>query len=168
MREFNLSQGGLTLTSGGTGTLIGLNPHAAPANNLEFLRWWAGQAANATSAQQRVEIVTQVTQWVQVFNVTAQNPAVLKKQDTFSSIISGTAGVLLPGYEGLNSSTEGTGAKTQLLDDAFNVLNGWLNIPTPPETIIMPAGFAASINLQFPVAPASLTVWSIGTQFREV
>ena len=59
MREFAVSDSGVTIA--GASTLVFVNNDAAPAQTLEFLRAWVGQSANATSAQQRVELSKQVT-----------------------------------------------------------------------------------------------------------
>jgi len=59
MREFSVSSGGVTVA--GATTLVFVNPATAPNPNLEFLRFWVGQSANATSAQQRVQLETQAS-----------------------------------------------------------------------------------------------------------
>lgn len=162
MREFNISLGGATVT--GSTTLVFINPKAAPNPNLEILRWWIGQSANATSAQQRVQIEIQGTQFP---TLTAATPQKVKPSDPNASIIVGSTNGAL-GTAGVNSSNDNGGSQTQLSDDAFNVLNGWLSVPTPPETIIMPAGFGSGIGMKFPVAPGTLTNWAFGCIFREV
>jgi hypothetical protein len=78
----------------------------------------------------------------------------------------GTAGAA--GTSGVNASAEGAGAKTVILDDSFNVLNGWLWLPTPRETIVIPASSASGFGLYLPVAPATLTNWAFGVTFAEV
>jgi hypothetical protein len=162
MREFAIAAGGITVA--GATTLIFVNPAAAPNVNIEFTRFWIGQSANATSAQQRAQIETQVTAFP---TLTSATPAKLKKADPNASVIAGgTAGAA--GTSGINASAEGAGAKTAVFDDVFNVLNGWLHVPTPPETIVMPAGFASGLGLFLPVAPATLTNWAFGEIFREV
>jgi hypothetical protein len=162
MREFSISSAGNTVV--GASTLIFVNPAAAPSVNLEFLRFWVGQSANATSAQQRIQLETQVTAFP---TLTAATPVKLKPSDPNASVIAGgTAGAA--GTAGINASAEGAGAKTVVWEDAFNVLNGWLHVPTPPETRIMPAGSASGLGLFFPVAPATLTNWAFGTVFREI
>ncbi len=161
-REFVISAAGLTLA--GATTLAFINPPAAPNFNLEFLRYWAGQSANATSAQQRVQLVSQVTAFP---TLTSSTPAKTKRADpNVSIIVGGTAGAA--GTSGVNASAEGAGAKTVIWEDAFNVLNGWLHVPTPPETIVMPAGSTSGLGVFFPVAPATLTNWAVGAVFREV
>ena len=161
MREFSISAGGITVA--GTTTLIFVNPAAAPSVNIEFLRYWIGQSANATSAQQRVQLVTQVTAFP---TLTSATPVKLKPADPNASvIIGGTAGAA--GTAGTNASAEGAGTKTVVWEDAFNVLNGWLHVPTPPEARVMPAGSTSGQGLYLPVAPTTLTNWAFGEVYRE-
>lgn len=161
-REFMLSAGGQTVI--GATTLISVNPAAAPNFNIEFLRWWVGQSANATSAQQRIELINKASVFPTLVSLT---PTKMKPADPNASVIAGaTSGAIAT--SGINASAEGAGAATVLMDDAFNVLNGWLHVPTPPETRVVPAGFGNSTGLYFPVAPGTLTNWAFGTIFREV
>lgn len=162
MREFSISVGGVTLA--GATTLIFVNPPSAPNPNLEFLRFWLGQSANATSAQQRVQLETQVTAFP---TLTSATPVKLKPSDPNASVITGATNGAA-GTAGTNASAEGGGAKTSVWEDAFNVLNGWLHVPTPAETRVMPAGFASGLGLFFPVAPGTLTNWAGGLVYREV
>ena len=71
------------------------------------------------------------------------------------------------GTSGINASAEGAGAKTILLPDAFNVLNGWLWVATPGETFLHSASLASGIGLHFPAAPTTLTNWNAGLVFAE-
>jgi hypothetical protein len=166
MCEFAISFDALACA--GTFTLIFVQPAAAVNPTLEFLRYWVGQSANATSAQQRIQIETQVSSWP-----TAMSSAVvskLKPQDPNASIITGASSPAL-GQAGLVLSAnqiEGAGAKTLVWADAFNVLNGWLHVPTPPETRTLPPNFTSGQGLFFPVTPATTTGWSTGLCFREV
>ena len=160
-REFSVTGGGITVA--GATTLVFINPAAAPNFNIEILRCWIAQSANATSAQQRVQLVTQVTAFP---TLTSATPASHKRADpNVSIIIGGVAGAA--GTAGINASAEGAGAKTVVLNDAFNVLNGGLWVPTPNETIVMPAGSASGFGLFLPVAPATLTNWSFGVTYAE-
>lgn len=160
MNEYAVTDAGVTIA--GATTLVFINPIAAPNVNLEFLRAWVGQSANATSAQQRVELETQVTAFP---TLTSATPNRLKRASAISVIVGGTAGAA--GTAGTNASAEGAGAKTSVWEDAFNVLNGWLWVPTPPETIVMPAGSLSGIGLFLPVAPATLTNWAFGMVYGE-
>lgn len=142
-------------------TLVFVNP--GTTCSLEFLRAWASQAANATSAQQRVQLNSQVTAFPTLVSATPQKT---KPLDPVSQITGGTAGAA--GTSGINASAEGAGAKTVLFPDAFNVLNGWLWVPTPRETYLFSAGGAAGFGLHFPAAPGTLTSWNAGLVFAEL
>lgn len=83
-----------------------------------------------------------------------------------SLIAGGTAGAA--GTCGINASAEGAGAKTVIWDDAFNVVNGYLWVPMPWETIIIPAGSTSGYGLFLPVAPGVLLNWAFGVTFREL
>ena len=158
-REYIVTEGGVTIA--GASTLVFINP--GTTQSIEILRCWVGQSANATSAQQRVQLVTQVTAFP---TLTSIEPAKLKLIDPISVIVGGTAGAA--GTCGTDASAEGAGAKTVLLEDAFNVLNGWLWVPTPNETIIMNASAASGFGLFLPVAPATLTNWAYGVTYKEL
>lgn len=161
MNEFAVS--GENLTVAGATTLVFINPAAAPNVNLEIMRCWIGQSANATSAQQRVQLETQVSAFP---TLTSATPAKLKRAGAASVITGGTAGAA--GTAGVNASAEGAGAKTSIIGDAFNVLNGWLWVPTPREMIVMPAGSTSGFGLFLPTAPATLTGWTFGVSYAEV
>ena len=123
-----------------------------------------GQSANATSAQQRVQLATQVTSFP---TLTTFTPVKLKPSDPNASVLTGnTSGAA--GTVGINASAEGGGAKTSVWEDTFNVLNGWLHVPTPAETRVMPAGFSSGLSVFFPTGPATLTNWAAGLVYREV
>ncbi len=142
-------------------------PTTAPGTNLEFLRYWVGQSANATSAQQRIEIDTQLSSWPTAMTSATVNK--LKAQDAASSITGASSPAL--GQAGITASgtqVEGGGAKSIVWNDAFNVLNGWLHVPTPAETRIIPASFAQGQGLFFASAPGTATGWAAGICFREV
>ena len=159
-REYSISVGGITVANQAV-TLVFLNP--GTTQSIEILRCWVGQSANATSAQQRVQLVTQVTAFP---TLTSTTPGKLKIIDPVSVIAGGTAGAA--GTCGTNASAEGAGAKTVLINDAFNVLNGWLWVPTPLETIVMNASAASGFGLHLPVAPATLTNWAFGLTYKEL
>ena len=163
MREFSVGGDGLTLANQAV-TLVFVNPAAAPSVNLEILRLWASQSGTATSAMQRVEAETQVTAFPTLVSAT---PRKLKPADPNASVIAGgTAGAA--GTSGINASAEGAGTKTVMFGDNFNNLNGYLWVPTPRETIVMPAGSASGFGLFLPAAPGSLTNWATGLNFGEV
>lgn len=160
-REYTVSAGGITVANQAV-TLVFINP-ASPGVSIEILRCWVGQSANATSAQQRVQLVTQATAFP---TLTSATPHKHKINDPASGISGGTAGAA--GTCGVNASAEGAGTKTIIIEDCFNVLNGWLWVPTPRETIVMNALTAQGFGLHLPVAPATLTNWSFGVTYAEL
>ena len=165
MREFTLGGANITVANNTPVSLIMAMPAAAPSVNINIFRAWIGQAANATSAQQRVEHTTQIA----VFPTTAvsTNPVALKNVDSASTLAGATT--IAAGKTGINIGTEGAGTKTSIFSDAFNVLNGYLWVPVQPfELIVMPAGTTKAYDLQFPAPPATLTSWNFGINFAEV
>jgi hypothetical protein len=130
---------------------------------IEFLRMWASQSSTNNTAQQRIQINTQVTAFP---TLTSQTPAKTKLLDPVSQITGGAAGAA--GTAGINASAEGAGTKTPLYPDAFSVVNGWLWVPTPPETLMLNAGGASGMGLFLPVAPSSLGSWNAGQVYREL
>lgn len=162
-REFSVGGGGLTLANAVV-TLVNVNPAAAPNVSLDILRLWASQQGSAISAQQRIEVVTQVTAFPTLVSAT---PRPLKFADTVASVITGaTSGAA--GKSGINASAEGGGTKTVMWDENFNVLNGYLWVPTPREVVNMPSGSTSSLSLYLPAAAASLSNWATGMNYGEV
>lgn len=162
-REFSVGGDGLTLANQAV-TLVFVNPAGAPKPNLQFMRAWASQQGSAVSAQQRVQVETQATAFPTLVSAT---PKALKPADTNASFITGgTAGAA--GTAGINASAEGAGTKTPIFGDNFNVLNGYLWVATPPEMIVMPAGYAQGLGLFLPAAAASLSNWACGMNYGEV
>ena len=164
-REYTVSSAGITLANQAV-TLVFINPAAGPSSTIEIYHCWASQSANATSAQQRVQLVTQVTAFP---TVTSATPAKTKLGDPVSAITGGAAGAA--GTSGINASAEGGGTKTIRWEEAFNVLNGYQWGPWPvghSNTITLRAGEASGFGLHFPVAPTTLTNWAFGVAFREL
>lgn len=141
-------------------TLLWINPGTDAT--LEIIRVWCSQAANATSAQQRVQINSQVTAFPS--GMTVQEPQRTTALDVISTIVGNASGAA--GTCGIDATTEG-GTKTVLMPDAFNVLNGWLWVATPEETIMHSASLASGIGVHFPAAPATLTAWNAGLVYAE-
>ena len=147
--------------AGAAATLVWVNPGVDAS--LEILRCWVSQAANATSAQQRVTLQTQVTAFP---TLTSTEPERTAPLDAISTIVGATTGAA--GTCGTDATAEGGGAVSVLFPDAFNALNGWLWVPTPGETILMSASLASGFGLHFPVAPTTLTNWNAGIVYREL
>lgn len=159
-REYVVGGGGLTLANQAV-TLVFINPGAA--QGIEILRATAGQTGTATSAQQRIQYNTQVTAFPTLVSAT---PSKTKLGDPTSNIAGGTAGAA--GTCGINASAEGAGAKSNIVPDTFNNLNGYLWVPTPREIVALGAGIASGYGLHLPVAPGSLTNWQTAVTFGEM
>jgi hypothetical protein len=67
---------------------------------------------------------------------------------------------------GTDASAEGGGTVTPIIYDAFNILNGYLWVPTPEERILVPLDTA--IILKLVGTPGTLTGWSGGMTYEEV
>lgn len=158
---YSLTSGGITLANQAVTLLFG-NPAAAPNLGLNFIRFWIGQSANSTSAQQRVQIDTQVTAFPTLVSAT---PTKLNLADSASLLTGATTGAA--GTCGINASAEGAGAKTIIWADSFNVVNGYLLVLTPQEQIQLTAGAASGLGLHLPVAAATLTNWAFGAIWSE-
>lgn len=163
MREFVVSGANITVANQLV-SLVQIMPAAAPNVNIEILRAYISQHANATSAQQRVEHTTQVA----AFPTTAVSATPSKQKQTDAVSVIAGATTIAAGKSGINVGTEGAGTKTSMWSDAFNTLNGYLWVPTPVETFVFPAGSLSSYVMQFPAAPTTLTGWNFGNLFREV
>ena len=159
-REYVVSAGGLSTVSAVV-TLGFIN--VGTGQSLEMLRAWVSQSGSTTSAQQRVQTNTQVTAFP---TLTAATPGKLKLSDPSSVITGGTAGAA--GTAGVNATAEGAGTKTPLAQDAFNVLNGWLWVATPPETYVLNASGASGFGVHLPAAPTTTTGWAVGIIYREL
>lgn len=159
-REYSVSGDNQTVVAAPQMTF--LNPKASPSCAIELLRLWASQRANATSAQQGVRMGTKITAFPTVVGVT---PSALKLSDPISLLVSGTGAA---GTAGINSSANGAGAEVAVLQDNFNVLNGYLWVPTPAETVVVGAGAASGIFTGFNGTPGTLTGWSFGVIYREL
>lgn len=160
MREYTIKGQNITVANQAV-TLVIINPVAGTV--IEILRAWVSQAANATSAQQRILLGTKAS----VFGTyVAATPQKTKTGDPVSGITGGTAGAV--GTAGINASAEGAGTLTDIINDSFNVLNGYLWVPTPRETLFFRAAESLAFAMQFPAAPATLTGWNFGVTFAEV
>lgn len=162
-REYTVSGDNQTVVA--APQLVFLNPAAGGAGvpGFEVLRCWVSQRANATSAQQGVRLGTKVTAFPTLVSAT---PAKTKLGDPTASLVGNTTGAA--GTAGINSSANGAGTEIGVMPDNFNVLNGWLFVPTPAETLIFMPGGTSGFFHQFTSTPGTLTGWSWGVVYREV
>ena len=128
---------------------------AGSAAGLEIISASIAQSGSTTSAMQRVQILRKSA----AATVTTFTPILLNPNDAAAKAVGGTSAT------GTNASAEGTDSDI-LVDDCFNVLNGWSYIPVPEERIqVAPAGICA---LKFPAAPGSALVITARVCFREL
>jgi hypothetical protein len=146
--------------------LVFLNPSAGGAGipGFEILRCWVSQRANATSNQQGVALGTKLTAFPTMVSATPAKVGGLGLPT--ANLTGNTTGAA--GTAGINSSANGAGAEIKTVTDNFNVLNGWLFIPTPAETMMFMPGGTSGFFQQFLNTPTTLTGWSWGTLYREV
>jgi hypothetical protein len=165
MADRTYTVSGDAITVAGAPQLVFLNPSGAGAGvpGFEVLRAWVSQRANATSNQQGVRLGTKVTAFPTLVSAT---PAKTSLGLPTANLVGNTTGAA--GSAGINSSASGGGAEIGVYPDNFNVLNGWLWVPTPAETMqFMPGGTSGFFH-QFTNTPTTLTSWSFGVAYREI
>jgi hypothetical protein len=160
MKEYSVTATGITVANHAPLSLVALMPPAG--GMIEILRMWISQNANANSAQQGV-------QWAMVSTpfqtVTSATPQKTKSGDAASAIVGATT--IAAGKCGINASNENANVIAQVWYDNFNVLNGWLWVPTPREIIELSGQSSYAFALQFSIAPVTLSNWSFGVTYGE-
>jgi hypothetical protein len=145
----------LSAVSISTGPITLIQIKAGATVPLQIIRSWVSQSSSTTSAALRVDISRKTA----AATVTSATPEKLgPTTDPAASAVGGTAAT------GTNASGEGT-TGNQIFEDGFNVLNGWVFLPTPKEYIFVDA--ATIVGLRFPVAP-SATTFEAGIVFEEL
>jgi hypothetical protein len=150
---------GKNLTVVANATLVFINP--ATNSGLEILRAWISQNGTSTTQQLGCQLSTQVTAFPTLVSATPSG-----HEGQTAIIVGGTAGAA--GTSGVNASAEGAGAKTVIVPDNFNNLNGWLYVPVPEERILVPAGASYGLGLVLIGTPTTLTGWSFGITYRQI
>lgn len=120
----------------------------------QLLRAWVSQSSSTTSTMQQVALVRGTSAGTgtagSIVKQNLNNPASLVTSST-------TTGAT-------NITAEGTVVDT-LYVDAFNILNGWLWVPTPEERIVVAQG--GFLALKFIATPASAITVSAGIVWEE-
>lgn len=124
----------------------------AGAASLELLRCGISQGLSETSTMEHVQVLRKTA----AATVTAFTPRRFNFNDPTALAV---GGVNATGY---TASAEGTDGEV-LLDDGWNILNGW-QWKSGEDRIIVPQ--AGIIAMKFPVAPASAT-WRAYMVFAE-
>lgn len=164
-RCFVVSGEAITITTANPLTLVFINPAASGGfGGIRIRKCWASQGGTATSEQQSIKLVSQVTAFPTLTSVT---PAKLQRQDPNAAIITGgTAGAA--GTAGINATVEGAGTKTTILADAFNNLLGWVWQTTPQDVIEFAAGSSSGFGMVLTSSPTGKTNWNFGVEYEEI
>lgn len=117
-------------------------------------RVWANQSGSTTSAQQRIQLLRKSA----AATVTSYTPLLLDPGDGAAKSVGGTSAT------GITATAEGTDGNIHITE-SFNVLSGYLYLPTPDERIIVPA--AGIFAVKFPTSPGGL-VFTAGLIFEEI
>lgn len=124
----------------------------AGAAALELIRAGISQGLSETSTMEQVQILRKTA----AATVTSFTPRKFNPGDGVSLAIGGVSAT------GYTATAEGTDGEV-LLDDGFNILNGW-QWKSGEDRIVVPQG--GIIAMKFPVAPASAT-WRAYMVFAE-
>lgn len=157
-----IKQENITLPGHSDGTLILVRPPTTCA--LELVRAWCAQSSSVTSAQQRIAISKQVAAFPTT--LTGVVPDLTSETDAASQIVGGTSGAA--GTAGVLCTAEGAGAKTPIVPDVFNIVYGWSWHADPGEITLQPGSAHALLLDLKGAAPASLTGWTFGFEFKEI
>jgi hypothetical protein len=162
-RTYTVSGDNLTVAASPQLVFLNVSAGGAAVPGYEILRAWVSQRANATSAQQGVRLGTKLTVFPTLVSAT---PAKTSLGLPTANLVGNTTGAA--GSAGINSSANGAGVEVGIYPDNFNVLNGWLWVPTPAETMLAMPGCTSGNFLQFTSTPGTLTGWSFGVAYREI
>ena len=145
----------VTMTGSVSSAITLIQLKAGATIPLEIIRATVAQNNSTTSAMQSVILVRKSG----AATVTSFTPVKTDEQDGAAAAAGGTSAT------GIIATAEGTDTDI-MLNDAFNVLNGWLYLPVPEERIrVAPAGF---LGLKFPNAPSTPLSIRATITFREL
>jgi hypothetical protein len=138
----------------------------ASGQTIVIKRAWVSQFGSTTSAQQRVQLGFKASAYQST--MTATTPQKLKSSDP-ASLITGAATIAAgTAALGISTGTEGAGTFTPIYTDAFNVLNGWLWVPTPDELIMLNSASNYCFTVYLPTAAGTTSNWNAGVIFAEL
>lgn len=147
---------GSDLTIAATQTLVFVRPPASGLKEMAITKCSIGFAENATSAQKRVQLVTQVSAYPTLL-ATGFAISALDLSSPASPISAGTAGAA--GTAGILATAEGGGTRTIKVADSFNVLNGYLWVATPGGEIVLPVNSASGFGIFLPDSAPTVDGW---------
>jgi hypothetical protein len=151
-------------------TLVTLRPNTPTP--VKIVRCTLSQRGTATSEQVRVQLGRKASAYatgLTSVNVGGGTQPLLAKHaesSPASSITGGTSGAA--GTAGTASTSEGAGAFTPVVDEAFNNLTGYVWLPAPGEEIVFNPGSAEAFVMRVPTAPTGTTNWQATVTFEEI
>jgi hypothetical protein len=163
-RTYTISVDNITVVAAPQLVFMNVAAGGAAVPGYEILRCWCSQRANATSAQQGIKIHSKITAFPTGLTTTA--PSKTSTGLPTANLTGGASGAA--GTCGTNSTGNGAGTEVGIYNDNFNVLNGWLWVPTPAETILSMPSNTSGHGLEFTSTPGALTAWSWGLAYREI
>lgn len=163
MREYTV-QGTISTISSSPCSLVMIMP--AAGQTIEIIRAWCSQYGSSTSAQQRIQLGFKAS--VYQSTMTSTSPQTTKSSDPASKISGAATIAAAASALGISTGTEGGGTFTPVVTDAFNVLNGWLWVPTPNETIMLNSASNFCFTMYLPTAAGTTSNWNAGVTFREL
>lgn len=132
-----------------------LQVKAGAAKGLEIIRASCWQSNLTTSATQRIQLLRKTA----AATVTSFTPLLMNPDDGAAKAAGSTSGT------GITGTAEGTDGDV-LVNEVFNILNGWLYLPVPEERPYVPgAGIVALKFIGAPGAPITVTAQIV---FREL
>ena len=159
---YTVSMADTTIVANATLVIIHADSTAASRGSLlEILRAGVSQNGTATSQQLGIILGYKATAYPTVTSVT---PTPHVAGGVASAIVGATTGA--EATCGVDASAEGAGAVTNVFQDGFNNLNGWLWVPTPEERLILLPDQAIIVKMVG--TPTTLTNWNAYITFREI
>lgn len=147
--DYKISNGSAGVVISTAITILQIKAGAAA---LELLKVVLTQGLSETSTQEQVQILRKSA----AATVTSYTPLKCNPGAPAALCVGGTSAT------GYTASAEGTDGDV-LVDEGFNILNGWLWVPEKERIIVPQSGIIA---IKFPVAPASAT-WRCVAYVRE-
>lgn len=165
---YTISTGAVTISA--ATTLVCIRPNTTTP--IKVIRCTLTQRGTATSEQVRVQLGRKASAFatgLTSVNVGGGTQPLLAKHEESnptSSITGGTSAAA--GTAGTASTSEGAGAFTPVVDDAFNNLTGYIWMPQPGEEIVFAPGSAEAFVMRVPTAPTGTTNWHASVTFEEI
>jgi hypothetical protein len=165
---YTISTGAVSISA--ATTLVCIRPNTTTP--IKIIRCTLSQRGTATSEQVRVQLGRKASAYatgltaVNIGGGTQPLLAEHAESNPASSITGGTSAAA--GTAGTASTSEGAGAFTPVVDDAFNNLTGYVWVPQPGEEIVFAPGSAEAFVMRVPTAPTGTTNWQAAVTFEEI